>query len=41
MNNLEAEIAGDLFSHYKKRIVRWWMILTWSLKKWELKIILN
>jgi hypothetical protein len=37
----DEEITGDIFSHYKQRIVRWWMILTPSLKKWNLKIILN
>jgi len=41
VNNLETEIAGDLLPHYKKRNVIWWMVLTGSLKKWELKIILN
>jgi hypothetical protein len=40
-NILDAEIEGSLFSHYKKRILWWWTILTPSLKKWDLKIILN
>jgi hypothetical protein len=41
MNIQDAEIAGDQFSHYKKKIVRWWVTLTWSLKKWDSKVILN